>query len=399
MAAERDESVTIDPSRLGPASAGSSSTGTGRSPSSTARLVLGEFGDEDVFDRAAAERRARRDRDLHEVMRAASSRRSQAPLARGRHAGSSRTCVVRPGFAELVAGYDPLVLSSGFHELIEPMLAREGVEVELLANRLDPRPDGWRVLWRDERPCDIVRRAVQARRAPGSGRSSTSATATPTAAPRSPPNGSSRATGSPSTSRPRVSPFEPVRRPPRRPSRRLAELTACRSLLIPEPYDFALSTERFRAFGPDLANLWHEGGLHRVVGGREVRIEAAPGGVDVEPLDAEIAPVVASCSASASTWTPSTAFAARPTRCSRDRRALARLPAAARAGSVRDARHLDHGAAGLALLGVRDPQPDDRALRRAGRRAYAFPTRERLARRGPRRSSSRSASRAARRST
>jgi DNA-3-methyladenine glycosylase II len=59
-------------------------------------------------------------------------------------------------------------------------------------------------------------------------------------------------------------------------------------LPIPEPYDFELSTERFRAFGPDLANLWHEGGLHRVVDGREVRIEAAPGGVVVEPLDARI---------------------------------------------------------------------------------------------------------------
>jgi DNA-3-methyladenine glycosylase II len=60
-------------------------------------------------------------------------------------------------------------------------------------------------------------------------------------------------------------------------------------LRLPQPYDFEVSTERFRAFGVDLANLWHEGGLHRVVGGREVRIEAAPGGVDVEPLDAEIA--------------------------------------------------------------------------------------------------------------
>src|SRR5918996_3994276 len=58
-------------------------------------------------------------------------------------------------------------------------------------------------------------------------------------------------------------------------------------LPIPEPYDFELSTRRYRAFGPDLANLWHEGGLHRVVAGREVRIEAAPGGVDVEPLDDE----------------------------------------------------------------------------------------------------------------
>jgi DNA-3-methyladenine glycosylase II len=62
-------------------------------------------------------------------------------------------------------------------------------------------------------------------------------------------------------------------------------------LRLPEPYDFEISTERFRAFGPDLANLWYEGGLHRVAGGREIRIEAAPGGVDVEPLDAETEPV------------------------------------------------------------------------------------------------------------
>jgi 3-methyladenine DNA glycosylase/8-oxoguanine DNA glycosylase len=63
-------------------------------------------------------------------------------------------------------------------------------------------------------------------------------------------------------------------------------------LAVPEPYSFELSTERFRAFGPDMANLWHEGGLHRVVAGREVRIEPAPGGVLVEPLDAETEPVV-----------------------------------------------------------------------------------------------------------
>jgi 3-methyladenine DNA glycosylase/8-oxoguanine DNA glycosylase len=56
-------------------------------------------------------------------------------------------------------------------------------------------------------------------------------------------------------------------------------------LPFPEPYDFDLSTERFRVFGPDLANLWVDGVLHRAVGGREVRIAAAPGGVDVDPLD------------------------------------------------------------------------------------------------------------------
>jgi DNA-3-methyladenine glycosylase II len=63
-------------------------------------------------------------------------------------------------------------------------------------------------------------------------------------------------------------------------------------IAVPGPFDLALTTERFRAFGIDRASLWHEGGLHRVVDGREVRIEAAPGGVDVEPLDAETEPVV-----------------------------------------------------------------------------------------------------------
>ena len=60
---------------------------------------------------------------------------------------------------------------------------------------------------------------------------------------------------------------------------------------LPEPYDFELSTARYRAFGPDKANLWHEGGLHRVIAGREVRMVAALGGVDAEPLDAGIEPV------------------------------------------------------------------------------------------------------------
>jgi 3-methyladenine DNA glycosylase/8-oxoguanine DNA glycosylase len=63
-------------------------------------------------------------------------------------------------------------------------------------------------------------------------------------------------------------------------------------LAVSGPFDFSLTTERFRAFGVDRVNLWHEGGLHRVVGGREVRIESADGGVDVEPLDATTEPVV-----------------------------------------------------------------------------------------------------------
>jgi DNA-3-methyladenine glycosylase II len=56
-------------------------------------------------------------------------------------------------------------------------------------------------------------------------------------------------------------------------------------LALPQPYDFELSTGRFRAFGPDRANLWLDGSLYRAVDGHEVRITGAPGGVEVEPLD------------------------------------------------------------------------------------------------------------------
>jgi 2-hydroxy-3-keto-5-methylthiopentenyl-1-phosphate phosphatase len=66
---------------------------------------------------------------------------------------------VRAGFAEFVrdsraAGRDVLIVSSGFHELIEPVLEREGVDVELHANRVDARQDGWRVDWRYPDDCD-----------------------------------------------------------------------------------------------------------------------------------------------------------------------------------------------------------------------------------------------------
>lgn len=64
-------------------------------------------------------------------------------------------------------------------------------------------------------------------------------------------------------------------------------------LRIPEPYDFHVSTVRYRDFGSDKATVWHEGGLHRVVAGRELRIDPVVGGVRVEPdgpeAEAEVA--------------------------------------------------------------------------------------------------------------
>lgn len=63
-------------------------------------------------------------------------------------------------------------------------------------------------------------------------------------------------------------------------------------LAVPQPYDFERSLDRFTFWGVDRANVWHEGGLHRVIGGREVRIAPADGGVQVEPLDEVTEPVV-----------------------------------------------------------------------------------------------------------
>jgi 2-hydroxy-3-keto-5-methylthiopentenyl-1-phosphate phosphatase len=68
---------------------------------------------------------------------------------------------VRPGFRELVAlvrerGWRLVIVSSGFRELIEPILEREGLaDVELLSNTVDPDPEGWNVGFRVSETCEV----------------------------------------------------------------------------------------------------------------------------------------------------------------------------------------------------------------------------------------------------
>jgi len=59
---------------------------------------------------------------------------------------------VRPGLRAL-AELRPTIVSAGFHELIGPVLLREGVELPVLANTVEPGPDGWVVHFRDEAVC------------------------------------------------------------------------------------------------------------------------------------------------------------------------------------------------------------------------------------------------------
>ena len=110
--------------------------------------VIHEFGDPGLL--AELEPRVGVDLTLHEEI-ALEFRAVTAPIDEV-VAWVVEHVEVRLGLREL-AELDPLVISAGFHELIEPVLAREGVELTVLANRVDARPDGWIVRFRDETPC------------------------------------------------------------------------------------------------------------------------------------------------------------------------------------------------------------------------------------------------------
>ena len=62
---------------------------------------------------------------------------------------------IREGFAALAERYRPTILSSGFHETIAPLLAREGVALDVVANNVEARPDGWRVTWNGDTACPV----------------------------------------------------------------------------------------------------------------------------------------------------------------------------------------------------------------------------------------------------
>jgi 2-hydroxy-3-keto-5-methylthiopentenyl-1-phosphate phosphatase len=113
-------------------------------------VALREFGDWQVYlDAAAALQRG--EITLHEEIR--------------RDAESIRTPIdevvawlrenleLRPGFHELAEAYRPLIVSSNFRQLIEPILEREGVELEVRANEVEWHPDGWRATFRNGEVC------------------------------------------------------------------------------------------------------------------------------------------------------------------------------------------------------------------------------------------------------
>ena len=110
--------------------------------------VIHEFGDPALL--AELEPRVGIDLTLHEEI-ALEFRAITAPLE-DVVAWVLDNVEVRPGLRQL-AELQSVVVSAGFHELIEPVLEREGVQLEVLANRVDARPEGWVVCFRDETAC------------------------------------------------------------------------------------------------------------------------------------------------------------------------------------------------------------------------------------------------------
>jgi 2-hydroxy-3-keto-5-methylthiopentenyl-1-phosphate phosphatase len=115
-------------------------------------MVVHQFGDRAIWNELAG--RLGRDLTLNAVI-AREVATIAAPLEQV-VAWVREHVRVRPGLAELAERYRPLIVSNGFRELIEPVLEREGVRLEVVANELDTAGrDGWRAVFRDNAACVV----------------------------------------------------------------------------------------------------------------------------------------------------------------------------------------------------------------------------------------------------
>ena len=132
----------------------------------TLHMAIEEFGDVELFH--ALEEQVGRELTLNEVI-AVEMGTISAPFEAVLD-WLLETVVVRPGLPELVAAYDPLIISAGFHELIAPVLAREGVAATVVANSIEADPTGWRSTFLEREACEVCgepcKRVALARTAP-----------------------------------------------------------------------------------------------------------------------------------------------------------------------------------------------------------------------------------------
>ena len=117
----------------------------------TLHMTIERFGDLDVFH--AMEAQIGRALTLNEVI-AGEMKTITAPFDKVL-GWLLEVVVVRRGLAQLVAEHDPLIVSAGFCELIEPILAREGLSVPVVANRIEPSSEGWHAVFLERATCAV----------------------------------------------------------------------------------------------------------------------------------------------------------------------------------------------------------------------------------------------------
>jgi 2-hydroxy-3-keto-5-methylthiopentenyl-1-phosphate phosphatase len=115
-------------------------------------MVLREFGDVDVFERASGALE-RGEITLNEEVRQQFEAVTE-PLDSVVSWLLERVRI-RPGFHEFAAAHRPVVVTVGFRELIVPILAREDIELELRANRVQWTSQGWCPRFRSEDSCPV----------------------------------------------------------------------------------------------------------------------------------------------------------------------------------------------------------------------------------------------------
>jgi 2-hydroxy-3-keto-5-methylthiopentenyl-1-phosphate phosphatase len=123
----------------------------------TLDLIVREFGDPEV--RRMTEAALGKTLALHEVI-ARQYESVRTPL-REVVAWAVENVRFRPGFRELVQlarerGWHLSIVSSGVREMIDPLLAREGMSgLTVAANSIDPDTSGWRVQFRAQDRCTV----------------------------------------------------------------------------------------------------------------------------------------------------------------------------------------------------------------------------------------------------
>ncbi|MEI7759996.1 MAG: hypothetical protein WCJ67_04415 [Thermoleophilia bacterium] len=117
----------------------------------TLHMVIERFGDPGVFH--AMEARIGRELTLNEVIEVEMATIT-APFAEVLD-WLLDVVTVRPGFAALAAEYAPLIVSAGFRDLILPVLERERITVDVVANSLEPNPSGWRSVFLERELCAV----------------------------------------------------------------------------------------------------------------------------------------------------------------------------------------------------------------------------------------------------